>query len=284
MRAALVSLLVLMVADPTGPPAIVGGVRTHEIAAGDTLVSLGARFGLDPAVLAVDNALASNAKPRRGDRLVVDNRHIAPARRTAGIVLNVAQRMLFVFDDGEVIRGFPVAVGRPDWRTPLGAFEIAQKEIDPVWDVPVSIQAEMARKGQPVLVKVPPGAQNPLGNRWLGLSIPAVGIHSTNQPSSIYRFATHGCVRVHPDDMLELFDLVSVGMPVEIVYEPVLITTNARGEAFLEVHRDAYSRLRSLEAVVNSLLRERGLEQLIASPPVQRVMAERAGRAVLIRE
>jgi len=284
MRAALVSLLVLMVADPAGPAAIVGGVRTHEIAAGETLTSIGARFGLDPRVLAADNALAPNARLRLGDRLVVDNRHIAPAPRTAGVVLNVAQRMLFVFDEGEAIRGFPVAVGRPDWRTPLGAFEVALKEIDPVWDVPVSIQAEMARKGQPVLVKVPPGAENPLGNRWLGLSIPGVGIHGTNQPSSIYRFTTHGCVRVHPDDMLELFDLVSVGMPVEIVYEPVLITTNGRGEVLLEVHRDAYRRAGSLEAVVNALLRERGLEKLIASAPVRRAIVERVGRAVPVLE
>ena len=83
---------------------------------------------------------------------------------------------------------------------------------------------------------------------------------------------------------MELFDLVSVGMPVEIVYEPVLITTNGRGEAFLEVHRAAYSRAGSLEAVVHALLRERGLEQLIASTPVRCAIAERAGRAVPIRE
>ena len=76
-------------------------------------------------------------------------------------MLNVAQRMLFVFVDGELVRAFPAAVGKPDWATPVGRFSVLIKEIEPVWDVPVSIQQEMAREGRPVLTTVPPGPDNP---------------------------------------------------------------------------------------------------------------------------
>jgi L,D-transpeptidase ErfK/SrfK len=69
-----------------------------------------------------------------------------------------------------------------------------------------------------------------------------VGLHGTNAPGSIYRTATHGCIRLHPDDIARLYDRVWVGSVGRIVYEPVLLAT--QGDAvFLEVHRDVYGRL-----------------------------------------
>src|SRR5207244_4257585 len=59
-------------------------------------------------------------------------------------------------------------------------------------------------QGKPVLTHVPPSPANPLGKYWLGLSIPGVGIHGTNAPSSIYNLQTHGCIRLHPDDIEKL--------------------------------------------------------------------------------
>jgi L,D-transpeptidase ErfK/SrfK len=212
----------------------------------------------------------------------VDDRHVAPPAIPAGLVLNVAQRMLFVFVDGELVRAFPAAVGKPDWPTPLGRFSVLTREIDPVWDVPVSIQKEMIREGQPVLTTVPPGPDNPLGNRWLALSAPGVGIHGTNQPSSIYRFTTHGCIRLHPDDMVELFDLVDVGSVVEITYQPVMLARDGDATVFLEVHRDLYRQSATPEVQVRDLLRTTGLEYLADSPAVHRAIRERAGRAVVI--
>jgi L,D-transpeptidase ErfK/SrfK len=266
------------------PPSagVTGGVRAYEIAEGDSLTSVGARFGVEPRVLAKDNALAPNARLRTGDRLIVDFRHIAPPAIPDGIVLNVAQRMLFVFENGDPVRAFPVAVGMADWPTPRGQFSVLVKEIDPIWDVPVSIQQEMARDGKPVLTMVPPGPDNPLGNRWLALSARNLGIHGTNQPSSIYRFTTHGCIRLHPDDMLELFDLVDVDTSVQITYQPFMLARDGDGTVFLEIHPDPYRQGGSPEAQVLSLLSAAGLEDLADSPAVGQAIAERAGRAVVI--
>ena len=281
MRNVLLCLFILATWPADTSRELTGGVHEYQVAPGETLTSIGARFGVDARTLARDNGVQASTVLHPGDVLIIDNRHIAPAPRANGIVVNVAQRMLFVFRDGAVLLAAPVAVGRPDWKTPLGIFEIVVKEVDPVWDVPVSIQEEMAKNGQPVLTKVLPGLANPLGNRWLGLSAAGLGIHGTNQPASVYRFATHGCIRVHPDDMFEVFDLVDVGAPVELTYEPVLVT-RSRDVVFLEVHRDPYGRIAAIDKHVGERLREISLETLAGTESVRRAVVERAGRAVPI--
>jgi L,D-transpeptidase ErfK/SrfK len=147
--------------------------------------------------------------------------------------------MLFYFREGQLIRHFPVGLGRPDWRTPIGDFTIAVKEENPTWDVPRSIQEEMRREGKPVLTCVPPGPDNPLGKHWLGLSIGGIGIHGTIAPGSIYRFQTHGCIRAHPDDIAGLFPLVARGTKGTLAYKPVLVA-KIGDKVYLEVQRDIY--------------------------------------------
>jgi L,D-transpeptidase ErfK/SrfK len=71
------------------------------------------------------------------------------------------------------------------------------------------------------------------------LSLPGIGIHGTNAPSSIYKLATHGCIRLHPEDVRNLFPEVDVGTSGRIIYEPVLVTKVANA-VYLEVHPDAY--------------------------------------------
>jgi L,D-transpeptidase ErfK/SrfK len=219
-----------------------GGVTSYITSPGDTLGSIGARLGVEVATLASENGLKPTAKLPVGLTLRVDNRHLIPAATEPGvIVLNLPQRMLF-YDDETVVRGIPVAVGQPGWQTPTRPFTVLTKETDPTWEVPVSIQAEARRAARTLPTVVPPGPNNPLGKFWLGLSIPSVGIHGTNAPSSIYRAATHGCIRVGAEDIAWLFSRVSVGTRGQIVYEPILLAV-IDDEILLEVHRDVYRRL-----------------------------------------
>jgi hypothetical protein len=149
-----------------------------------------------------------------------------------------------------------VAVGRATWKTPRGPFTIVEKEVDPTWDVPPSIQAEMRREGKPVIASIPPCPANPLGRYWIRLSHPGVGLHGTNAPGSIYRFTTHGCIRLHPDDVAALFERVSVGDAGLTAYDPVLLARLADGRIFAEVHQDPYKEgpdpLRHLRALAES--------------------------------
>jgi L,D-transpeptidase ErfK/SrfK len=257
---------------------ITGTVSTYAVQHGDSLISVAARFGVDPTALAEDNRLRPGTVLRAGDALRVDNRHIVPAELNDGILINIPQRMLFVARENRLAGAYPIAVGQSDWQTPIGTFAIGTKEIDPTWDVPVSIQREMAGAGRPVLTAVPPGPENPLGDRWLGLKDISVGIHGTNQPTSVFRFTTHGCIRLHPDDVRQLFELVEVGSPVTIVYQPVLVAVDEQGQAWLEVHPDPYGRVGDLSRLAGVLLRDAGVPDAANATGVRRCVRERRGR------
>ena len=281
--AAVVGVLIVATLDgqvmqPGVSCAITGTVSTYSAQHGDSLISIAARFGVDPTALAEDNRLRPGTVLRAGDALHVDNRHIVPGELDDGILINIPQRMLFVARENRLAGAYPIAVGQSDWQTPIGTFAIGTMEIDPTWDVPVSIQREMAGAGRPVLTAVPPGPANPLGDRWLGLKGISVGIHGTNQPTSVFRFATHGCIRLHPDDVRQLFELVEVGSPVTIVYQPVLVAVDEQGQAWLEVHPDPYGRVGDLSRLAGVLLRDAGVPDAANATGVRRCVRERRGR------
>lgn len=221
---------------------MVGGGLEYEVRPGDSLSSVSARFGIEVAVLARGNGLAPEAWLRVGQRLRIENLHLVPGRLERGILINVPQRMLFLFREGGVAGAFPVGLGRPDWPTGLGSYRIASRVRDKTWIVPPSIQEEMRAAGKPVQTEVPPGPDNPLGGYWLGLEGVACGIHGTIAPASVYRFRSHGCIRVHPEAIPVLFAQVEVGEPVEVVYRPLILAETAEGRVLLEVHPDVYGR------------------------------------------
>lgn len=220
---------------------LTGQRHTFTVARGDTLRTLGARFGVDPATIARDSGRALDAVLHAGDSLTIDDRHIVPRLQTGvTITVNVPQRLLFATTGGGV-EAYPVAVGRRDWPTPLGEVSIVVKKVNPTWDVPASIREEARRAGRSLPLRVPPGPGNPLGAHWLGLSVGSVGIHGTNAPGSIYQVITHGCIRLHPDDIAALFGQVQVGARVVLLYQPVLVGVDGE-DVFVEAHRDAYGR------------------------------------------
>lgn len=232
---------------------LVGQEFAYSMRPGDSLAIVGARFGVDPPVLARQNGLSMRATIPVGRVLRVDNRHIVPVVLEDGILINVPQRLLFYFESGNLVAWYPVGMGRVDWQTPRGHFFIATKEENPVWDVPLSIQAEMRREGKRVETRVLPGPRNPLGEYWMGLTPSSCGIHGTTAPTSVYRFQTHGCIRLHPEDVADLFSRVSIGTPVEVVYRPVLAARLEDGSLWVESHPDVYRTkrdpLRALDAI-----------------------------------
>lgn len=242
---------------------VVGRMFDHRIASGDTLQSIGARYGIEVRVLAADNGLTPGARLEVGRALHVDNRHLVPADLNDGILINIPQLMLFFFRGGVLAAAYPVAIGRPTWPTPNGGFQVLELREHPVWSVPESIQREMEMQGKIVKTEVAAGPNNPLGDYWMGLSIPAIGIHSTSAPLSIYGFRTHGCIRLHPDDAKALFNAVKVGQPGQIVYEPVLVGRLDDGHIFLEVHRDVYRKGASNLDDIHSIAYSHDLENLI---------------------
>ncbi len=249
----------------------------YEVRSGDTLTSIGARFGVGVRAIAVINSIGHEEVLHAGRALVIDNRHLAVITPGTRLSVNIAQRMLYLVDEN--VTAYPIAVGRRDWPTPVGPFTVRSKETDPTWDVPSSIQAEMRRRGEVVITRMLPSPRNPLGAHWIGLSVPSLGLHGTAAPSSIYQFASHGCIRLHPDDIAAVFARVSVGDAGELTYQPV-IAAAIDGRVLLEAHSDVYGRLKGAEAFVRQMAQDGGFIDRIDWARATQVLAMRLGIAV----
>ena len=233
----------------------VSGERiSYQVEEHDTSDSIASHFG-EPAL----TLFPDGDEPNPGETIIVDNRHVAAGALPEGIVINVPQRMLFVFRDGHLAGAWPVTVGRPDWRTPLGSYRVAALELNPTWHVPPAIRAEMEDDGIPTSAVVKPGPSNPLGQRWIGLDHGGIGIHGTNHPNSIFYFGSHGCVRLAPEAVSKLFHLVRHDERVEIVYQPVTLAVLADGRIFMESDADPYEQgrpdLNALQAAARDACR-----------------------------
>ena len=263
---------------------LVGAEWAHVVTAGESWATIGARVGISPAVLAARNGRGLKPALKDGETIVIDNRHIVPDQQSVPegandwLLVNVPQRLVFYFAEGRLAAYYPVAVGGVNWQTPLGDFTIVAKEENPTWDVPLSIQQEMRRAGKPVVKAVPPGPANPLGRFWLGLSLESVGIHGTIAPLSIYAFASHGCIRLHADDIDALFQQVAAGDRGRIIYEPVLVTFDGT-DVYLEVHPDPYRRAPDPLGRAIDLLDQAGLTRLSDATEVARVVRRAEGLA-----
>ncbi len=109
------------------------------------------------------------------------------------------------------------------------------KARDPHWFVPASVRREHAELGNPLPAVVPPGPENPLGHRVLQLEMPGYLIHGTNQPFGVGMRVSHGCVRLYPENIELLYELVEIGEPVTIVNEPYLLGARD-GRLYFEAH------------------------------------------------
>jgi lipoprotein-anchoring transpeptidase ErfK/SrfK len=130
------------------------------------------------------------------------------------IVIRRGTNQLYLYKVGakpKLIREFRVATGRSQYPTPLGRYEVVNKQLNPWWYPPAG--SDWAKDAEPI----PPGPGNPLGTRWMGLSAPYVGIHGTPDAASIGYSASHGCVRMLIPQVEWLFTQVDVGTPVFIV-------------------------------------------------------------------
>jgi hypothetical protein len=162
---------------------------------------------------ALDQPRASRVfRPKRSERLPakVNANDLA---RVYGTILTVDRSTfrLRLFKRLKFEKSYPIAVGQAGHDTPPGTYTIANKQVDPAWHVPNSAWAG-SLAGQ----VIPGGApNNPLKARWLGIA-DGVGIHGTAEAWSIGSRASHGCIRMHVPDVIDLYPRVPVGTKVLI--------------------------------------------------------------------
>ncbi len=139
--------------------------------------------------------------------------------------------------NGAVVDRHAVAVGQKDWQTATGVYKLRKKLVNPPWKPTKEMVEREGIKDD----EVPPGPENPLGDRWMGWSKPGFGFHSTTAPATVGQAASHGCVRLYPEAAHRMFDQVSVGMPILALYEPVVV--GRRGDDYyLTVYPDIYDK------------------------------------------
>ena len=255
----------------------------YIVTPGDTLGALAGHLGVSAKRIARDNSLDPAAPLKAGKRLRVTTRKIIPETVQKGILIDIPGRMLYLFEDGAPIMAVPVGLGMPKgngkkgWETPAGAFTVTGKLKSPAWKVPRSIQEEMRREGAAVKESYPPGPKNPVGGYVLLTTLPGILIHETIDPSSIYRYLSHGCVRVLSEDMKELFDYAADNMPGKIVYTPIKIASRSDGKVFMEAHKDVYGKISDMRAEAQRLLGKSGVLGFVDHNKVAKVVQEMRG-------
>lgn len=180
-----------------------------------------------------------------------------------GIVINLPSRTLEYYQDGTLLKEYQVAIGSPSSPTPLGTFYIRDKEVNPWWYPPGKDYS------------VPSGPANPLGYRWIGF-LPTYGIHGTNMPWSIGHVISNGCVRMHEEDVEELFDLVAYRTPVIITYDRAKVRMDESGNASIGIYPDVYGYKSLSLASAQKTLAQNGLDGLADDKFLARIIAEQA--------
>ncbi len=250
---------------------VAGSLQPHVIQKGETLLEIARDYGLgynslgmlhrdwDPFILPV------------GTEIAIPTLWVVPNPQGRQLIVNTgAMRLYYFVKNGTEVYTFPIGMGVLDFKTPSGNFTVVNKKVNPAWHIPKSLQAKYG------MAVMPPGPDNPMGDRKLTLSWGDYGIHGTAMPWGVGRLVSHGCTRMYPEHIRKLFPLVPVGTTVTYIYEPALVGFR-NGRVFLSVHEDYYFKIRSMIFHVLNLLESRGLTGLVDMERVMQTVEESTG-------
>lgn len=149
----------------------------------------------DQATVFPDRSQRTRRVPRR--EIVSKNR----------LIVDLSDRRLYFYDGKKLTTSYPVSIGQSGWETPTGSFKITRMDEYPVWQQPITGAI------------VPPGGQNPLGDRWIGFWTDGssyIGFHGTPNETQVGLAVSHGCLRMRNSDIRQLYDRVTIGTPVKV--------------------------------------------------------------------
>jgi L,D-transpeptidase ErfK/SrfK len=196
----------------------IGDMIEHKAAYEDTFVHLARKYGLGYVEMRAANPEVDPWVPGAGARLTLPTRHILPDAPKNGIVINLPEMRLYAFVNGDnAPETFPIGVGREGLDTPTGTTKVVRKKDGPTWRPTLRM-----RKEDPSLPQsIPPGPENPLGTHALYLGWPTYALHGTNRPFGIGRRISSGCIRLYPENITELYNMIPVGTKVTVVNQPL---------------------------------------------------------------
>ena len=206
---------------------VVGTLQVTHSRHEDTLADIARRFNLGYDEVVRANPGVDPWLPGEGTRIVLPTQFVIPEAPAEGIVVNIAALRMYYFpkpkkDEQRVVMTFPIGIGKVGWATPVGTTKIASKREKPLWTPPPSVRKEHEENNDPLPAQVPPGPDNPLGLYAMNLAWPSYLIHGTNKPPGVGMRASHGCIRMYPEDIAMIYPEIPVGMKVTVVNQPLL--------------------------------------------------------------
>jgi len=204
---------------------VVGAVQLTTTTQEDTLTDIARRFNIGYEEILRANPKVDPWLPGAGKQIVLPTQYILPNAPRQGVVINIAAMRLFYYpphkkDEPQIVITHPIGIGKVGWATPEGVTKIVRRQKEPTWRVPVSVLKEHKENGEILDPVIGPGPDNPLGRYAFYLEWPSYLIHGTNKPAGVGLRSSHGCIRLYPEDIAQLFDMVPVGTQVRVVNQP----------------------------------------------------------------
>ena len=205
---------------------IVGVVQKTRASKEDTLTDIARRFNVGYEEIVRANPDVDPWLPGENREIVVPSQFILPNAPREGIVINAAAMRLFYYPkvkkgEPQVVHTYPIGIGKVGWKTPEGVTKIVRRKKDPDWRPTASIIREhLKERGEKLEAVVKAGPDNPLGRHAFYLGWPTYMIHGTNKPAGVGLRSSHGCIRLYPEDIAQLFELAPIGTPVRVVNQP----------------------------------------------------------------
>jgi L,D-transpeptidase ErfK/SrfK len=215
---------------------VVGVVQVTVASKEDTLPDIARRFDVGYEEIVRANPGVDPWLPGAGREIVVPTQFVLPNAAREGIVINVAAMRVFYFpanvvngkkvprkpEDKQVVYTHPIGIGKIGWKTPEGVTKVVGKQKDPTWRPSAAVRKEHAENDDPIPAVIGPGPDNPLGKFKFTLGWPSYLIHGTNKPYGVGLRSSHGCIRLYPEDVEQLFAMVPAGTQVRVVNQPFL--------------------------------------------------------------
>jgi L,D-transpeptidase ErfK/SrfK len=268
--------------DAAVETSVLGSTRFYYVQQGDTFLDLARYYGLGYNEITEANPGVDPWVPPVDQAIVLPTEWVLPQAPYEGLVINIPEMRLYYFhprkgQGPQLVSTFPVGLGRDEWRTPKGKFRVQGKTRNPEWIIPESIREERIREKGRYEKMIPGGdPQNPLGAYRLELSMPGYRIHGTNIPWGVGMQVSHGCIRLYPEDIEQLFPMVPVGTPGQFIYQPIKIGARG-GRIYAQVHKDIYTLIPGLFSEARRIVDELGWGSRIDVDRLRRAVEEQSG-------
>lgn len=234
---------------------VIGSISDVSVRFDDTLHVIASRTGSGLAELILANPGVDPWLPEPGTSVRIPSRYVLPQALRAdpssvdpskidsslsgdggrtSVVVNLPELRLYL-KQGHQVKTYPVSIGKSNFPTPVMDTTVTAKAKDPHWQPPASLINAALERGEKLAPLYLPGPDNPLGRHALRLGNTPYLIHGTNRPLGLGLRVSHGCIRMYPLDVEEVFSRLDLGAQVQIVNEPIKVSWSD-GELLMEVH------------------------------------------------